>query len=520
MVKLLSSFLRLSARGQWLLVGIFFIPIFTFCNSQGMDGNNNPDKALENREAAVAGKFYPADTLRLEKQVKNFFASVQQKQQPGKVKAVISPHAGYPFSGAVAATAIAQLPADPGIVFLLGASHHGSYEGASVYSAGHYEMPFGEIKVDLDLARELVENHDIFQFNPTAHEREHSLEVQLPFLYYHLKKPFKIVPILVGTRNANVCKDIAKALAPYFNEHVFVVSTDFSHYPRYDDAKIVDRKTAEAIATKKPEHLINQLEQNSQGNTPELVTSLCGWSAVLSLMYITENKNLDVHLLHYQNSGDTPYGGKSRVVGYHAISYTEAGTKKAGIAREDEFFLQEEDKKQLLQLARETLSVYLSEAQIPPVKDISPKLETPCGAFVTLRKDGELRGCIGSFQVTEPLYQVVQQMTISAATRDHRFTRVSLDELDELEIEISVLSPMKKIDSIDEIEMGKHGVYIKKGLSSGTFLPQVATETGWSKEEFLGHCARDKARIGWNGWKKADIYVYQAYVFEESEFEE
>jgi AmmeMemoRadiSam system protein A len=144
-------------------------------------------------------------------------------------------------------------------------------------------------------------------------------------------------------------------------------------------------------------------------------------------------------------------------------------------------------------------------------------MKVKSGAFVTLKEKGDLRGCIGRFISDEPLYKVVQEMAIASSTEDTRFPRVESKEIDELEIEISVLSPMKKIHSIDEIELGKHGIYIKKGYYSGTFLPQVATETGWTKEEFLGHCARDKAGIGWDGWKDAEIYTYEADVFSEKE---
>jgi hypothetical protein len=151
-------------------------------------------------------------------------------------------------------------------------------------------------------------------------------------------------------------------------------------------------------------------------------------------------------------------------------------------------------------------------------KGYSATMITPCGAFVTLKEKGELRGCIGRFTSEEPLYQVIREMAVAAATQDTRFTPVTGSEIPGLEIEISVLSPMKKIHSIDEIILGKHGIYIKKGWASGTFLPQVATETGWTREEFLGHCSRDKAGIGWNGWKDADIFIYTAEVFAENEF--
>ena len=145
----------------------------------------------------------------------------------------------------------------------------------------------------------------------------------------------------------------------------------------------------------------------------------------------------------------------------------------------------------------------------------APALQKKAGAFVTLHTSGKLRGCIGRFDVDEPLYKIVQEMAIASATRDYRFAPVTAAELSEINIEISVLTPLRKIQSIDEIVLGKHGIYIKKGMQSGTFLPQVATDTKWSLEEFLGHCARDKAGIGWDGWKDAEIFIYEAIVFSE-----
>jgi AmmeMemoRadiSam system protein A len=142
---------------------------------------------------------------------------------------------------------------------------------------------------------------------------------------------------------------------------------------------------------------------------------------------------------------------------------------------------------------------------------------SPSGAFVTLKEEGALRGCVGRFIVEEPLWKVVQQMAIASSTQDNRFPPVDPKEIGKISIEISVLSPMRRIKSPDEIELGKHGIYITKGYYSGTFLPQVATETGWSKEDFIGHCSRDKAGLGWDGWKNADLYIYEAAVFSEEE---
>ena len=185
-----------------------------------------------------------------------------------------------------------------------------------------------------------------------------------------------------------------------------------------------------------------------------------------------------------------------------------------------DFVLSLEDKKQLLTIARSALELYLNENSFPQYKEneINPANQNKVGAFVTLYKKGELRGCIGHIDSDNPLYKTIQSLTISSATKDHRFKSVVHDELSDIEIEISVLTPMKKISSIDQIEIGRHGIYIKKGYQTGTFLPQVAIDTDWSVEEFLGKCARDKAHIGWDGWKDADLYTYEALKFSESDF--
>ena len=224
--------------------------------------------------------------------------------------------------------------------------------------------------------------------------------------------------------------------------------------------------------------------------------------------------DVEVIGVDYQNSGDA-LSDKSRVVGYHAIVFAKKKNKNMS---ENQFVLTDQEKKILLNIARSTIEEYLKTGNVAKVNmnDLTENIELDCGAFVTLHKDGALRGCIGRFMADEPLYAIIQKMAIAAATQDSRFPTVELDEMESIDIEISVLTPLKEIDSIDEIEMGRHGIYIKKGFASGTFLPQVALETGWTKEEFLGYCARNKAGIGWTGWKDADIYTYEALVFGEN----
>jgi AmmeMemoRadiSam system protein B/AmmeMemoRadiSam system protein A len=468
------------------------------------------------RQPAVAGQFYPAQKDELTLTLKNLFAKAVPPRRIKNVIAIISPHAGYPYSGEVAASSFNQI--DPSKkyenVFVLGPSHYVAFEGASVYSSGDFITPLGKLRVNKEIAEDLITKSRVFSSRTDAHTNEHSVEVQLPFLQYIMKKECKIVPIVVGASTPETCEEIANALRPYFNtKNLFIISTDFSHYPAYADAGVVDKATADAVLSNSVENLVRTINENAKRGVPNLVTSMCGWPCVLTLLYLTQNNpQISMEAIQYKNSGDSEIGDKERVVGYYAITISlRTDEKPTG------FKLIEKDKNNLLVIARSAIEQYIRYQHVPDLDTVgfSEVLKTRCGAFVTLNEHNTLRGCIGHFGSDLPLYRVVQQMAIAAAVQDSRFPPVSPEELDKLEIEISVLTPMRKITSIDEITMGKHGIYIKKGSNGGTFLPQVATETGWSKEEFLGHCAQDKAGIGWDGWKDAEIYVYEALVFSE-----
>jgi hypothetical protein len=495
-----------------IFLGIFF--------GSGCSGQGN-DRALVDRPAAVAGQFYSSQPGQLSKDLGLLFAKAHPKES-SNVLAVISPHAGYVFSGQVAASSFNQLDENKSYdnIFILASSHRYAFEGASVYDKGNYETPLGKVPVNLELAHRLVEEYPVFNNRSDAHLLEHSLEVQLPFLQYKLGDDIQIVPIVLGTQSATTCREIAKALKPFLNDNnLFVISTDFSHYPEYDDAVLVDHLTAKAIVTNSPETLLNTLKTNEKKRLPGLATSLCGWTSVITLMYMTEDMDVGYRVVDYMNSGDSKvYGDKDRVVGYVAIS-VEKKTPEDNTSNTSGggYSLSKEDQNTLLFIARSTVEEYVSHRRIPDVDSglLTAALKEEAGAFVTLKKDGKLRGCIGRFDANLPLWEIVQRMAIAASTEDSRFYPVTPEEVDDLHIEVSVLTPLRLISSIEEIELGKHGIYIKQGYNSGTFLPQVATETGWSKEEFLGRCARDKARIGWDGWKTADVYVYEAFVFEE-----
>lgn len=470
------------------------------------------------RQPAVVGSFYPSDPVQLKTQLAGYFKVADGQKPYGNVAALIAPHAGYVFSGQIAALAYAKIDPEKEYktVFLIGTSHHVLLNGASVYNRGRFVTPLGAVEIDTSVANELIRGNKLFEFIPEAQDKEHSLEVQIPFLQFRLKNPFRIVPVVVGTQSEATCKKLAETLKPYFtDDNLFVVSSDFSHYPDYNNALIVDKNTGEAITENSPSKFVNAMRKNISLNIPDLATSCCGWSSVLTLLDITnERKDIRVNHLGYANSGDTQYGDKKRVVGYHAFTFTRGGSEEP-----TGFSLSLNDKKQLLALARQTIESYLQNKTYPDPQNIQvgANLLFPCGAFVTLNRNGNLRGCIGRFISEEPLYKVVQQMAVAAAFNDSRFQPVGKSEMPEIELEISVLTPLKKITNIREFELGKQGIYMVKGNRSGTFLPQVAEQTGWNKEEFLGHCARDKAGIGWDGWREADLYTYEALVFSEKE---
>ncbi len=471
-------------------------------------------KSQKDRQPAVAGQFYPSNANVLKNTVDSFLK--QAKPRKNNAIAVVTPHAGYVFSGQVATDAINQINPDKKYenVFVIGISHHKAFDGASVWNAGDYLIPDAKIKVNTELAQKLIDQSPYFTCDCQAHEIEHSVEVQLPILYYHLKHDFQIVPILIGTQDTAILHKVAEVLRPYFNENnVFVFSTDFSHYPDYKSAILADRHTVEGLTSNDPDKFLKALKDNANASYPGLVTSACGAGDLLVLLYLTQKnkENYDYQIISYKNSGDSPYGGKDNVVGYYAVSVS---------LKKQKFELTDEDKEKLLKISRKTLEEYIKNGKIPTIdsSELTENIKKEAGAFVTLTKNGQLRGCIGRFMPQQPLWQVVQDMTIAAATQDSRFPPVTAAEVDKIDIEISVLTPLQKINTPEEIQVGRDGIYIKKGFRSGTLLPQVAVENHWDRMQFIEYCSKYKAGLGEDGWKDADLFIYQAIVFDEKEF--
>ena len=469
------------------------------------DGQTTPPVV---RPATQAGRFYEGDPHELSHEVDSFLALHAKDEHYKNVAALIVPHAGYYYSGNVAAAAYMALHPDKHYkrIFLLGPSHHEWLDGASVNGeADYYATPLGHVAVDRETARQLLTD-TVFSYQPRAHDREHCLEVQLPFLQRRMGEVPPIVPIIISTNDYSKLKRMAEALRPYFNdENLFVISSDFSHYPTYEDACRVDARTGKAVESGVVEEFIAAIEMNARSGMRNLATSACGEFPIITLMLLLDSRYEVRHLL-YQNSGDIDSDNRDRVVGYHAFAVLR-GEEKG-------FVLSDQEKRQLKEIALTSIKDSLDGRPVSKTLNAQyASLKEKCGAFVSLHKHGQLRGCIGHFGEDVPLYETVAKMARAAAFEDPRFSPLRCDELEDIDIEISVLTPMRRIQSLDEFELHRHGIYIRKGYRSGTFLPQVADEVNWTKEEFVGHCSRDKAGLGWDGWRDADLFVYEAIVF-------
>lgn len=472
------------------------------------------DKSLKEekiRTEAVAGQFYPRDKKELENIIEGFLNNVNPPQTEGEIIALILPHAGYQFSGQVAAFGFKKLiNEDIDTVLLIGNSHYETFEGISVFADGFFQTPLGRIEIDRELAEAIIKENEKISFKESPHLKEHSLEVQLPFLQKILKN-FKIVPILFGNSDPKDYQLLADAILKNIKGKnvLLIASSDLSHYPSYENAKIADKKTIEAILTGNIENLEKTIFELEQQKVPNALTFACGLDAIKTVMQVAKELNAkEIKLLKYSNSGDIT-NDHFQVVGYSAIGFF--GERRGEL-------LNKKEKEKLLEIARTSVEYFIKHKKAPDFKIEDQMLNQKLGAFVTLKKFGQLRGCIGTFSPTSiPLYQVVSQMAIAAAVSDLRFLPVQEYELADLKYEISVLSELQKIDDWKKIEIGKHGVQIKKGFNSGVFLPQVAIENNWDLETFLTELCVHKANLSPTCYKEKDveIYVFTAQVFGE-----
>ncbi|MFH1583224.1 MAG: AmmeMemoRadiSam system protein B [Candidatus Falkowbacteria bacterium] len=498
------------------LIIIFLIILFlAACSNE----QATKDMAKKIRPSTAAGQFYPAEPGAITDKIQRYLKQAPQEKMDGEIKALIVPHAGYDFSGSVAAYAFKQLEGKKiNTAVIISNSHKAYFDGAAVDSSDAWQTPLGEVAVDKELADKLVKADSSIKYDSAAHASDHPLEVQLPFLQMVLDGDFKIVPIMFGNKSDDTYIKLAQALKDNLGENdIVVISSDMSHYPKYEDANKIDKETLEKIKTgsvAELEKYVNEIE--NAGYTNEQ-TVLCGIDAVKTVLELKRLADWDkIEILKYVNSGDMlGIGDKSQVVGYGAVAFYQAHNSQLA-TRNSVDELNDEQKKKLLAIAKQTVESYVNSGKVPGFNITDEKLKQKQGAFVTLSKDGQLRGCIGQIVPTdEPLWQVVRGMAAAACSEDSRFNPVDKGELNKLEYEISVLSTPEPIDDWRKIELGKHGVIIKKSGHSGVFLPQVATDTGWSLEEFLSQLCRQKAGLSPSCFKDKDtqILVFTAQVF-------
>jgi hypothetical protein len=486
--------------GNKRVAGVFFIFLllmatFGYCESV--------------KEPNVAGAFYPDDPKVLSAMIEEFLAQAKPSAMNGEIFALISPHAGYGYSGQVAAFGYKLIEGKSyKTVIVLAPSHQYAFSGVSVYAEGAFRTPLGEVLVDRDFTQKLLNKIKDVAYVPEAFAKEHAVEVQIPFLQKVLPF-FKIVPIIMGDSSYETCQRLAILLKNAIGERkdiLVVASTDLYHGYDFEEALRVDKETVSSVEKMDAEGLFKGLE-NGQ-------LQMCGGYGVVTTLILSK-------LLGHEKTKVLCYTNSAEVTGKKEKGVWTVGYVSCAIDNDSEeaSMLNIAQRKRLLEIARKTIETHLLTGKKMEVTEADPVFNKEMGAFVTLHKDGELRGCIGNIIGRGPLYLTVRDMAIEAATGDPRFSPVKPGELKNIEIEISVLTPLEKIDDVSKIKMGVHGVLVRKGYNSGVFLPQVATETGWSREEFLSNLCAHKAGLAADAWKdkSTDIYIFSAEVFSEKE---
>lgn len=465
------------------------------------------------RKPAVAGQFYQADAGKLRKEVDSYLKTARPLKE--RVLGVLAPHAGYAYSGATAGAAFSFLKdADFDTVVIIGTGHTVAVEGAAIMSEGFFETPLGRVEIDSDLARALLKSSRLIEDIPAAHAKEHSVEVELPFLQA-LGKTFKFVPMVVNTDDVKTLEEIGLVIGQVLKgrKAVVCVSSDLSHYPPGDIAERSDLALLETFRTAVRNGdmayfgLANTLLLEKSKD--QMDTAACGYAAmVIGAAACVELGADDFQLVKYTHSGKVS-GDEAKVVGYGAGLFTKGGNLAP---RQLSLELQ----KELLGLARKSIESRLKKKNMELPLSPYTELNQPAAVFVTLEKDGALRGCIGTMTPRQLLSDAVAANARASAFEDPRFGPLSAGELSSVKIEISVLSPLRRVGSWEDVIEGKHGVYVQKGRSSGTYLPQV-WEHFKSREEFLTSLCLEKAGLDAGAWKEKStaLYVYTVDSFKE-----
>lgn len=520
-----------------LLLTFFIILMITGCNAKDNSKGISMSNEELNRRSILAGSWYPSNPAELESEVDGYINSAELEFNGKRILGLISPHAGYLYSGPVMGYTFKALKQQAEnfpikTIIILAFSHRGDGDGrVSVWSKGAWETPLGNIPVNEEIGLELIESNPMIGLVPQTHTNEHSLEILLPFIQDAMgKNDFDIVPISFSSMTLNEVDNLIASLAEIIHDRddiIIIASTDMSHYHTQSKAISMDRDAIEYITDGDINSLLDGLAKRK--------VELCGWGPVVTMMKLSDMFNADqIELLHYANSGDIPEGDTSRVVGYCSIAFcmddkferfeNKFHTEKSSENMSEDYTLTREQKLYLLKLARESIEEKVKSSRTLEIEEPDDKkLREKAAVFVTLNRDGMLRGCIGQMFAQGPLYLAVRDMAISAAMNDHRFRPVSQSELDKIDIEISVMSPLKKAESYKDIRLGVDGVYIvghyNGGTRTGVFLPVVATDTGWNLDEFLGELCSQKAGLPREYYKNPDAEIYTFTVLKFSEAE-
>lgn len=467
--------------------------------------------AQDIKEADLAGSWYPGDPQILEKEINNYLDSAKVSPLGGDPIALVLPHAGLIYSGNTAAygfKAVKNRKIDK--VILVGFSHRVDFDGIAVSSFQGFKTPLGTLNIDKELASQISSTDEKIFTYPKAFENENSVELIVPFIQVAFDQP-KVVLLVLGRQSWENVKILGQALAKVLDNqsnYLIIASSDMSHYLPLNTAVKTDHETTKLLAEMNPEELFMSLEKENR---------MCGLGAVTSVMIAAKKLGANKLKVLKESTSAQASGDKSRVVGYLSAVLIRDDIEEIEEREKMEELLNTKQRRELLKLARDTIAFYLDTGKPLESNTDDETLKTVMGVFVTLRRNQQLRGCIGNIVGTKPLYFGVRDMAIAAATQDHRFNSVTKDELRDIHIEISVLSPLVQITDTNEIVLGKHGVIVKDTYRSGVYLPQVATETGWSKEEFMNSLCSQKAGMKPSAWKsgECDIYIFSAEVFEE-----
>jgi hypothetical protein len=483
---------------------------------------NRPKAVLQ---SSLAGRWYPANSTILANQIRGFLEKAQPNKEINDVMALILPHAGYQYSGQTAAQGIKTATGKYKRIVIIGPSHYVAMQDTlSVPTATHYETPLGQIPLDLDFIDKLLE-HSIFQNVPNAHTREHSVQIELPLLQY-TNRDFKLVPIVAGQCSLKAITKAGKILKGLIdNETLVIASSDFVHYgPNYgyvpftedvpENLKKLDLGAYKSIAALDCEGFLNYKRKTG--------ATICGY-APIAILLAALPESAKSHLVARTCSGEI-VGDFSNSVSYLAIAFSGKWPNQPAVQLNStlvESRLSNEDKKQLLALARKSLSYYLENKQMMDTSKLDVKLSKAAtemrAAFITLNINSRLRGCIGDLVPREPLYKTVIRNAVNAGFYDRRFMPLEKSEYDKITIEISALTPPTPVASPDEIRLGIDGIILRKNGRSAVFLPQVAPEQGWNLEQTLSHLSL-KAGLPQDAWKNnAHFFVFQAEVFSEHE---